>query len=187
MWANGLPHCLVPPQSPASAFCLQPGLQTPHARLSTATTGVPSNAGIATTSNAGASGYNRGQSSSLNVVPGGAGGSSAAGLHSSARDPSVAGGGVCSERSVPMSMMATHGSATPMPNIATSSVGSAATTFTTATNMSLHTGAAQVGTSVPPTIVSGAVSTSAEEDGGAGVVGVSRVVQDKGALCGSYA
>ncbi|GLC73267.1 hypothetical protein PLESTF_001354100 [Pleodorina starrii] len=169
MFGHGVPHCLSPPQPPAPA--LPAGLQTPHGRMSAAPA-LPAPASAANFSNAGGGGgYGRGQSSSLNPLGFvGAGGSAAGGLHSSLRGGGD-GGGVASERSVAMSVMATVGSATPLQNIATSSVGSAATTFTTATNMSMHTGAAQAGTSVPPTIVSGAVSISAEEEAGIGVVG----------------
>ncbi|GLI65507.1 hypothetical protein VaNZ11_009056 [Volvox africanus] len=169
MFGHGVPHCLSPPQPSVAASSLLPGAQTPHGRISVA---QPSNTGIATASASNAGGYNRGHSSGLNAVisaaaatPGGAGGS-VAGPHASARDVLVTG-----DRSVAVSILATLGSATPLQNIATSSVGSAATTFTTATNMSMHTGAAQAGTSVPPTIVSGAVSTSAEDETGIGVVG----------------
>ncbi|GIL75862.1 hypothetical protein Vretimale_5572 [Volvox reticuliferus] len=164
MFGHGVPHCLSPPQPPAAAASLSLGVQTPHGRLSVA---QPSNAGIAAGSASNAGGYNRGYSSGLNAaITTGVGGGSNAGPYSSTRDASATG-----DRSAAVSIVATFGSATPLQNIATSSVGSAATTFTTATNMSMHTGAAQAGTSVPPTIVSGAVSTSAEDETGIGVVG----------------
>ncbi|GIL44550.1 hypothetical protein Vafri_2081 [Volvox africanus] len=160
MFGHGVPHCLSPPQPPFAASSLMLGVQTPHGRLSVA---QPSNAGIATASASNAGGYIRGHSSGLNA---GISGGSIAGPYTSARDASATG-----DRSVAVSILATLGSATPLQNIATSSVGSAATTFTTATNMSMHTGAAQAGTSVPPTIVSGAVSMSAEDETGIGVMG----------------
>ncbi|KXZ56309.1 hypothetical protein GPECTOR_1g272 [Gonium pectorale] len=156
MFNSGVPHCLSQPQTGPAV----PGAMTPHARPSGTTSG-----NIAAAS---APAYGRNQSSSL--TPGGAPAGSAS-LHpavAAARESLMASLAM-GDRSVAASVAATHGSATALPNIATSSVGSAATTFTTATNMSLHTAAAQAGTSVPPTIVSAAVSTSAEEESGIGI------------------
>ncbi len=169
------PHSLSPPPPAASATAAAAVAAAAAASRST----TPQ-----VTSTSGSQPIARGASSNL---PGGASAAAAAASSSSgpgpapglpalhpavvaARDGSVPGGG--GERSVAPSVVATHGSATPMHNIASSSVGSAVTAFTTATNMSLHTAAAQAGTPVP-TIVSGAVSNSAEEDGGIGVLGVS--------------
>ncbi|KAG2493329.1 hypothetical protein HYH03_008464 [Edaphochlamys debaryana] len=164
MFVHGTPHSLSPP-APAAAASGPLTLSPPGGRVSGLPQSFPGGpgAGPSAPGSVVGAGYGRGHSSSL------AGGdrTAQAAVHpavQAARDTSAAG-----ERSVAASVVATLGSATPLHNIATSSVGSAATTFTTATNMSLHTGAAQAGTSIP-TIVSGAVSNSAEEDGGIGVL-----------------
>lgn len=155
MFGNSMPHSLSPPLPPAlppAAAAAASGLMTPPPRPSgTAAAGSVASAATGT--------LGRGQSSGLHPAV------------QAARDSLVVAAG---DRSVAASVAATMGSATPLQNIATSSVGSAATTFTTATNMSLHTGAAQAGTSLPPTIVSGGMSTSAEDEAGIGVMGVSQ-------------
>ncbi|PNW80627.1 hypothetical protein CHLRE_07g325550v5 [Chlamydomonas reinhardtii] len=152
MFGNSMPHSLSPPLPPAlppAAAAAASGLMTPPPRPSgTAAAGSVASAATGT--------LGRGQSSGLHPAV------------QAARDSLVVAAG---DRSVAASVAATMGSATPLQNIATSSVGSAATTFTTATNMSLHTGAAQAGTSLPPTIVSGGMSTSAEDEAGIGVMG----------------
>ncbi|KAG2450538.1 hypothetical protein HYH02_005039 [Chlamydomonas schloesseri] len=154
MFTNGMPHSLSPPAPPAlppaAAAAAAAGLMTPPPRPA-GTAAAPGSVASAATGTLG-----RGQSSGLHPAV------------QAARDSLVVVGG---DRSVAASVAATMGSATPLHNIATSSVGSAATTFTTATNMSLHTGAAQAGTSLPPTIVSGGLSTSAEDEAGIGVMG----------------
>ncbi|KAG2440916.1 hypothetical protein HXX76_003769 [Chlamydomonas incerta] len=152
MFGNYMPHSLSPPAPPAlppAAAAAAAGLMTPPPRPSG--TAAPGSVASAATGTLG-----RGQSSGLHPAV------------QAARDSLVVAGG---DRSVAASVAATMGSATPLHNIATSSVGSAATTFTTATNMSLHTGAAQAGTSLPPTIVSGGLSASAEDEAGIGVMG----------------
>ncbi|GFR47198.1 hypothetical protein Agub_g8790, partial [Astrephomene gubernaculifera] len=144
-----LPHGLSPPQPTAAAAAAN----LPYGPSTTGRISAPSSV-------PGVSGYGRMHSSSL---------PNTATVPSTTRDslvPSAA--PPTGDRSVAASVVATLGSATPLHNIATSSVGSAATTFTTATNMSMHTGAAQAGNSVPPTIVSGAMSTQAEEESGVG-------------------
>lgn len=144
------PHCLSPP-APAAASA---AAATPGGFTAAASAGSHRPSGAAALGR-NASGANISSSASQQQQQ-------HAGAAVAVRDGSVV-------YSVTSMAATAGGSAQHLPNIATSSIGSAVTTFTTATNVSAHTNAAVAG-SVLPHMASGPVSTSADEDG-IGVLG----------------